>query len=129
MKANAPGGERSRHQILTATANDNEEFEYDARVMISPWGSVETDRDGGVAQVGWLITPKWEIAGRWAGYDPDAAATAENDQTEWRGGVSYYVNRHNWKMQADYGVTENEAAAATTNRERKELRVQAQRVF
>lgn len=183
----------------TSTANDNDKYEFVARVMVSPWGSVgyseanleaydlrlsvagevnnndtivqpatgartgtdvktfgaavtlkafkslflygqfydgtsetpagaETDRDGWLIQGGWLLTPKWEIAGRLAKLDPNTE-TANNDQTEWRAGISWYLNKHNWKIQADYGVTENEAAAATTNRELKELRVQAQLIF
>jgi hypothetical protein len=89
---------------------------------------VETERDGWLIQGGWLLTPKWEIAGRWAQIDPNTD-TDNNDQTEWRAGVSWYMNKHNWKIQADYGETENEAAAATTNRKLKELRVQAQLIF
>ncbi|MEO8349669.1 MAG: porin [Acidobacteriota bacterium] len=183
----------------TSTANDNDEFQYVTRVMVSPWGSVgysesnleaydmrlslageynnndtiiqpatgaptgtevetfgagfvlkafkalflhgqyysgqsesatgvETDRDGWMIQGGWLLTPKWEIAGRFAELDPNTD-TDNNDQTEWRGGISWYMNKHNWKIQADYGETKNEAAAATTNRRLKELRVQALLIF
>ncbi|HEU5248737.1 MAG TPA: porin [Thermoanaerobaculia bacterium] len=89
---------------------------------------VETDRDGWLIQAGWLFTPKWEIAGRWAQIDPNTD-TDDNDQTEWRGGISWYMNKHNWKIQADYGETKNDAAAATTNRKLKEIRVQAQLIF
>jgi len=89
---------------------------------------VETDRDGWLIQGGWLFTPRWEIAGRWAQIDPNTD-TDDNDQTEWRGGVSWYLNKHNGKIQADYGETENEAAALTTNRKLKEVRVQAQLIF
>jgi phosphate-selective porin OprO and OprP len=183
----------------TSTANDNDEFEYVTRVMVSPWGSVgysesnleaydlrvsfageynnndtivqpatgartgtdvetfgagvvlkafkalflygqyfegesetpagvETNRDGWMIQGGWLLTPKFEIAGRFAELDPNTD-TDNNDQTEWRGGVSWYMNKHNWKIQADYGETKNEAAAATTSRRLKEFRVQAQLIF
>ena len=183
----------------STTANDNDEFEYVARVMVSPWGSVgfaesnfeaydfrlsfageydnndtivrpatgartgadvetfgaaavlkafkslflygqyhhgesespagiETERDGWLVQGGWLLTPKWEIAGRWARIDPNTDGD-DDERSEWRVGVSWYIHKHNWKLQSDYGVTRNEAAAATTNRELKELRVQAQIVF
>ena len=183
----------------TTTANDNDEFEYVGRVMISPWGSVgfseanieaydlrlsfageynnndtivqpatgartgsdvetfgasvvlkalkslflygqyhqgesesstgaEVDREGWLIQGGWLFTPKWEISGRWAKLDPNTDVD-NNDQTEWRAGVSWYVNKHYWKIQADYGETENEAAAATTNRKLREVRVQANLSF
>jgi hypothetical protein len=183
----------------TVSANDNNDFEYNGRVMVSPWGSVgysesnleaydlrvsfigeyhtnntivqpatgprtgsdvetfgagvvvkafkslfvygqyysgdsenparvETDREGWLIQGGWLLTPRWELAGRWAQIDPNTDAD-DNDQKEWRAGISWYMNKHNWKLQADYGVTENEAAAATTNKKLKELRVQAQIIF
>lgn len=183
----------------TVSANDNDDFQYVGRVMVSPWGSVgysesnleaydlrvsfageynsndtvvqpatgprtgtdvetfgaavlvkafkalfvygqyfsgesesavgiESERDGWLVQGGWLLTPKFEIAGRFAELDPNTDADG-NDQTEWRGGVSWYINKHNWKLQADYGETENEAAAATTNRRLKEFRVQAQLIF
>jgi phosphate-selective porin OprO/OprP len=183
----------------TTTANDNDEFEYVGRVMISPWGSVgfseaniegydlrlsfageynnndtivqpatgartgtdvetfgasvvlkafkslflygqyhqgesesptgaEVDREGWLIQGGWLFTPKWELSGRWAKLDPNTDSD-NNDQTEWRAGVSWYLNKHYWKLQADYGETKNEAAAATTNRRLKEVRVQAQLIF
>lgn len=183
----------------TSTANDNDEFQYVGRVMISPWGSagysesnleaydlrvsfageynnndtivqpatgartgtdvetfgagvvlkafkalflhgqyysgesetaagVETKRDGWLIQGGWLLTPKFEIAGRFAQLDPNTDMD-NNDQTEWRGGISWYMNRHNWKLQADYGETKNEAAAVTTNRRLKEIRLQAQLIF
>jgi phosphate-selective porin len=183
----------------TTTANDNDEFQYVGRVVVSPWGGVgysesnleaydfrlsiageynnndaivqpasgartgtevetfgasavlkaikslfvygqyfsgqsesaggaETDRDGWLIQTGWLFSPKWEVAGRYAVLDPDSD-TDDNEQTEWRAGVSWYMNKHNWKLQADYGETENEAAAATTFRTLKELRIQAQLIF
>jgi phosphate-selective porin OprO/OprP len=183
----------------SSTANENDKYEYVARVMVSPWGSVgfsesnieaydfrlsfageynnndtivqpatgartgadvetfggsvvlkavkalflygqyhrgesesptgvETDREGWLIEAGWLFTPKWGIAGRWAQIDPNTD-TDDNDQTEWRAGVSWYINKHYWKLQADYGETKNEAAAATTNRKLKEVRVQAQLIF
>jgi phosphate-selective porin OprO/OprP len=183
----------------TSTANDNDEFQYVTRVMVSPWGSVgfsdsnieaydfrlsfageynnndtivqpatgartgadvetfgasvvlkafkslfvygqyhqgesesptgvESDREGWLLEGGWLFTPKFGIGGRWAEIDPNTD-TDNNDQTEWRAGVSWYVNKHYWKLQADYGETKNEAAAATTNRRLKEFRVQAQLIF
>lgn len=184
----------------TTSANDNDAFEYVARVAVSPWGGVgysesnleaydfrlsvggeynnndaivqpasgartgtevetfgafavlkavkalfvygqyfsgqsengagvETDRDGWLIQAGLLLTPKWEVAGRYAVIDPNTDNTDDNDQTEWRVGVSWYMNKHNWKLQADYGETENEAAAPTTFRTLKELRIQAQLIF
>ncbi|MFN2385696.1 MAG: porin, partial [Thermoanaerobaculia bacterium] len=88
----------------------------------------ETDRDGWLIQAGWLLAAKWELSGRYAVIDPNTD-TDDNDQTEWRVGVSWYLNKHNWKLQADYGATENEAAAPTSFRTLKELRIQAQLIF
>jgi phosphate-selective porin OprO/OprP len=89
---------------------------------------VKTDRNGWVGQVGWLLTPNWEVAGRYAEVDPNTDVD-NNKQKEWRAAVSWYMNKHSWKIQADYGETKNEAAAATTNRKLKEVRVQAQLIF
>ena len=61
------------------------------------------------------LTPKWEIAGRFAEIDPNTD-TDNNDQTEWRGGISWYMKQAQLEDPADYGETKNEAAAATTNR-------------
>lgn len=89
---------------------------------------VKTDRNGWVGQVGWLFTPNWEVAGRYAEVDPNTDVD-NNKQKEWRAGVSWYLNKHSWKIQADYGETKNEAAAATTNRKLTEIRLQAQLIF
>jgi hypothetical protein len=43
--------------------------------------SVETEQDGYLLQGGWLITPQWEIAARYAAYDPDTDAAIDNDTT------------------------------------------------
>ena len=90
--------------------------------------SVKTDRSGWVAQVGWLFTPNWEAAGRIAEVDPNTNV-ANNEQKEWRAAVSWYGSKHNWKIQADYGEVENEAAAATTNKTLAEFRLQVQLIF
>jgi hypothetical protein len=91
--------------------------------------NVETDQEGWLVQGGWLFTSKWEAAVRYAVYDPNTDVTTPNETTEQRVGVSYYMNRHNWKIQADYGFVDNDVAAATVNRKLKEFRLQAQLIF
>lgn len=127
-------------------ATGSEDITFTAAVVLKAWKSffayaeyyggsrrdpegVRIERNGWIAQAGWLITPKWEIAGRYAEYDPDTGTTAGNNSTEKRGAVSYYIQRHNWKIQADYGIVENETVAATVNRKLKEFRLQAQLIF
>jgi hypothetical protein len=102
--------------------------QYYGGTTTTPAG-VETDLEGYLLQGGWLFTPKWEAAIRYAVHDPNTDATAENETTERRLGASYYINRHNWKIQADYGIVENETVAATVNRKLKEFRLQAQLIF
>ncbi len=86
---------------------------------------------GATAQVGWLFGDHFEIAGRYSFTDVNTARDDRNIE-EWRGGLSWYFNKHFWKLQADYGVTENEAlngADGLPPRKNKEFRMQAQLMF
>jgi len=101
--------------------------EYYIRERTPETGS-EFDSDGWFAQASYLIgsKKKWEIAGRYGSWDPSDAASV-NERNEWRVGASYYYNRHNLKVQADYGQLETEAAAG--NIKNGEFRVQTQFIF
>ena len=69
----------------------------------------------------------WEVAARFAQVDP-TDLVASNDRSEIGGAVSYYYNRHNLKVQADYRSLKDEAlsSARDTN---QEFRLQTQFIF
>ena len=97
----------------------------------SPSLGAHTPQTGATAQIGWLFGDHFEIAGRYSFTDLNDNREDRNIQ-EWRGGMSYYINKHFWKIQADYGVTENEAqngADGVPPRKNKEFRIQAQLMF
>lgn len=66
----------------------------------------DIDSDGWHAQLGYFIVPeRFEVAARYAAIDPDD--TLDNDDlTEWRAVVGYFLKKHNLKFQADYGEIE-----------------------
>jgi len=98
--------------------------EYFARHR-TPETSAAFDSNGFHAQAGYfLIRDRLEIAARWAGYDP-SDLIPDNDRTEVGGVVSYYLNRHNLKVQGDFRQLDDDGRGTKT----KELRLQAQVVF
>lgn len=68
-----------------------------------------------------------EIASRYAWIDP-TDAVASNTRTEVGGAVSYYYNKHNLKVQADYRQVKDEAKRVG-ERKANEFRLQTQFVF
>jgi hypothetical protein len=105
-------------------------FEYYFRNLANPQG-VRTPQTGFTAQLGWLFGDHFEVAGRWSETDVN---TDRDDRNiiEKRVGLNYYINKHNWKIQSDFGETENQAqsgAEGVPPRKNKEFRLQAQLVF
>jgi hypothetical protein len=70
----------------------------------------------------------WELAGRYAKVDPSDLVTG-NDRDEVGGAFSYYYNRHNLKVQADYRQLKDKAANAGRGTTTKEFRLQTQFIF
>ena len=70
------------------------------------------------------IRNKFEIAGRWATWDP-SDAVAGNNRTESGVAFNWFINKHNLKLQTDIRRIEDDAPN-TTNRE---ARVQLQFAF
>jgi hypothetical protein len=104
--------------------------EYYWRTLENPAG-VETEQLGYTAQVGWLFLPKWEVAFRWSGTNLDKNRDDRNI-TEKRVGLSWYLNKHNWKIQADGGLVESENANGADGlppAKNKDFRLQAQLIF
>jgi phosphate-selective porin len=102
-----------------------------ANPCANPNVGVKAPQQGATAQIGWLFGDHFEIAGRYSFTDLNTDRDDRNIE-EWRGGLNYYINKHNWKIQTDFGVVENEAqngADGLPPRKNKEWRIQAQLVF
>jgi phosphate-selective porin OprO and OprP len=85
-------------------------------------GSLDTD--GYYVQVGYLFPNKrFEVAGRYAVVSPDVPFNA--DEIETGIAFSYYLKKHDYKVQADFRNIENEVS----NTEDREIRVQLQLAF
>jgi phosphate-selective porin OprO and OprP len=98
--------------------------EYFARRR-EPETTARFDSPGFHAQAGYfLVRDKWEVALRYATYDP-SDAIPDNDRIEMGGALSYFVRRHLLKVQADFRQIEDEARGDKD----KELRVQTAVVF
>jgi phosphate-selective porin len=105
-------------------------FEYYTRNLETAAG-VKTPQTGFTAQLGWLFGDHLEVAGRWSETDLNTDR-GDRNLIEKRVGLNYYINKHNWKIQTDFGLIENEAlkgADGLAPRENKEWRLQAQLVF
>jgi phosphate-selective porin OprO and OprP len=94
------------------------------------------ERDGFYGQVGYLLpNRKLELALRHARVDTDTAALGAiartaTRQTEDRVAVSWYVAKHDFKVQLDYGTVElDNALTGRTAREQDEIRAQLQISF
>jgi phosphate-selective porin OprO/OprP len=98
---------------------------------ITPHGSataVEFKSNGYNLEGGYLIggpvKGKWEIAGRYATFDP-TKKVGDNDRSETAIGLNWFYNKHFAKIQADYRWLKNKATDVTD----KELRIQTQLYF
>jgi phosphate-selective porin OprO/OprP len=74
----------------------------------TPYGS--ENAQGFYLQGGYFLIPKkFELAGRYSWVNPDNPnQTDDNEQQEYTGGFSYYIDGHNLKLQANYSFFENE---------------------
>lgn len=86
--------------------------------------AAEVDTDGYYLQAGYLFpNKKLELAARLATILPDTASST--DRTETGIAFSYYWDKHNHKLQADYLQVEDDA----TGRKDNEIRLQLQLIF
>lgn len=89
--------------------------------------AAQVDTDGYYAQVGYLFpNKKFELAGRLAEVLPDTLKNT--DQTETGAALSWYFDKHNHKLQADYRQLENKALLAGRQKS-NEFRLQLQMIF
>lgn len=92
---------------------------------VDPIAGRNQDTDGYYAQAGYLFPNKlFEIASRYSVVSPEVAGPSE-DQIETGVATSWYWDKHNHKIQADYRILEDER----TDHEDKEFRLQLQLVF
>jgi hypothetical protein len=70
----------------------------------------------------------WELAGRFATIDPSSLKSGDGRQ-ELGLGLSYYYNKHNLKVQADWRRLTDDAANSGKGTKTQELRLQTQFVF
>ena len=71
----------------------------------------------------------WELAARYSVIDPSDLARGDDKRTEIGGAFSYYYNKHNLKVQADFRQIEDEAANSGKGTKTKEFRLQTQFIF
>jgi phosphate-selective porin len=123
--------------VNTETPNSNTtSIDYEAQLMTGPLAVLaelihrtedvhnapnDEDANGHLVQVGYLITPKWEIVGRRAKVNFDASA----DQTQMGVGVNYYVDRQNGKWQVEWNNLVQQGSAPNT----KTVSLQYQVIF
>jgi phosphate-selective porin OprO/OprP len=92
----------------------------------------EFDDKGWFGQAGYLFggpsSGKWEVAFRYGQFDP-SDLRSDNKQKEIGGAISYYYNKHNLKVQADWRQIEDEAANSGAGTKNNELRLQTQFIF
>ncbi|MCM0081229.1 OprO/OprP family phosphate-selective porin [Geomonas sp. Red32] len=92
--------------------------------------------EGFYVQAGYFVIPKTlELAGRYSYIDPNQDVAGDR-WTESTGAVSWYINKHNLKLQADYTNVHRQALIATTNKgasanptDDQQVRLQAQLLF
>ncbi|MEM6456990.1 MAG: porin [Acidobacteriota bacterium] len=98
--------------------------EYFTEELDLPGASDSVDTDGFYYQIGYLFpNKKFEIAGRYAVISPDVPFDA--DEIETGVALSYYMSKHNYKIQGDYRQIEDELADVTDD----QFRVQIQFAF
>ncbi|MCB1055216.1 MAG: hypothetical protein KDD11_06840 [Acidobacteria bacterium] len=87
-------------------------------------GGASADTDGYYIQLGYLFpNKKFEIAGRYAVVSPDSPVSA--DETESGVALSYYLHKHDYKIQGDFRTIEDDF----TNSKDNEVRIQLQIAF
>jgi hypothetical protein len=70
----------------------------------------------------------WEVAFRYAKIDPSDLKSGD-DREEIGGGVSYYYNKHNLKVQTDWRELKDDAGNSGLGVSNQELRLQTQFIF
>ena len=88
------------------------------------------ESNGGYFQAGMMLNRRrtWEGAVRYGKRDV-SAIISNDDNTELRGGLSYYYRRHTLKLQMDFGRVEVGRVATPGKARTNELRIQSQFIF
>jgi len=96
----------------------------------TPETGAKFDDQGWFGQAGYLFgRQRWEVAFRHGEFDP-SGLVANNKQKETGGVVSYYYNKHNLKVQADFRQVKVEGSANSgKGTKSQEFRLQTQFIF
>jgi phosphate-selective porin OprO/OprP len=81
----------------------------------TPYGN--ENAQGFYLQGGYFLIPKkFEVAARYSWVNPDNPnQTDDNEQQEYTGGLSYYINGHDLKIQSNYSYFHNETTTGDQN--------------
>jgi phosphate-selective porin OprO/OprP len=108
--------------------------EYHRRKSTPETGSKFNDK-GFLVQASYAVkAPKlgpaafWELAGRYAKIDPSSLRSGD-DREELGAALSYYYNKHNLKVQADWRQLKDDAANSGKGTKNQEIRLQTQFIF
>jgi phosphate-selective porin len=103
-------------------------YSRDSKAGIGETGATFKD-EGWYGQGGYLFgSQHWEVAFRYGQFDPTDLKSGDK-QKEIGGALSYYHNKHNLKVQADFREVENEAGNSGAGTKNHEFRLQTQFIF
>ncbi len=130
----AAAGSTPAHTAEQEIVGGDVVFKFKGLSLFGDYYDATTDRSGLVrdfdsggwnVQAGYFIVPaKFEVALRLAELDPNSDID-DNEREETGVALSYYFNKHNMKLQADFRQIEDRA----TKRTNDELRLQYQLIF
>ncbi len=139
-------GMESNDKHFATTSTDNKDtiyavdgiFKYKGFALQAEYFSKDAEPETGAdfkdegwyAQAGFMLGAKrqWEIAARYGQIDPSDLKSGD-ERTEIGGALSYYYNKHNLKVQADWRQLEDEAGNSGKGTKSNEIRVQTQFIF
>jgi polyhydroxyalkanoate synthesis regulator phasin len=108
------------HQLTTDLAFKYRNFSFEGGLYFrsidpekdTPFG--DQDAYGYYLQGGYFLIPKkFELAARYSWMDPDSPTSKnDNQEEEYTGGFSYYLNGHNLKLQANYSLFRTETTGS-----------------
>ncbi|MEK6683457.1 MAG: porin [Nitrospirota bacterium] len=91
-----------------------------------PKGGTEVKAKGYYVQGGYFVLPpKFEVTARFEGYDPDDSVDNTSDIQWTTIGLNYFFKKHDWKVQANY-IMKDEEEDSTTGEDKDDDTVMVQ---